>query len=271
MSYSPMELANAFIKAGELDDALDALNDYLTDNPDDDDVRRLRVQVLMRLDAPEHLLGALDDLDALYEPAPIDAYTRSVVLEKQGKLEDALAAAYDAAKDADTVRGARATGRVLELLRKNGELEAALNLALDQNWVQLAADLATELNEPERALPYYNEALARAEDLDSITSPGIAANIKARILLKRAGVHMALAHNDQADDDYVAAAAVIPDDPMIPFNRAVLAARRGDEAAARDLLKTAHDSANETLRTKMFTEMGANFTLKALWLAITRK
>ncbi|MBZ0278924.1 MAG: tetratricopeptide repeat protein, partial [Anaerolineae bacterium] len=46
MGYSPMQLAEAFIKTGELTDALDALNQQLETVPQDDYARRLRSQVL---------------------------------------------------------------------------------------------------------------------------------------------------------------------------------------------------------------------------------
>lgn len=267
MSYSPMELAEAYIKAGELDDALEALNDHLAHNADDDDARRLRVQVTLRLGTPDHLLGALDDLDALHEPTPADAYTRSVVLERQGNVAEALAAARDAATDPDPNRQSRAVGRVVDLLRKLGALEEALKLALERNWVQQAADLAADLNDPARALPYYDQALARAGALGSVTSPEIAANIKARVLLKRAGVHMALHHDTEAEADYRAAAEVIPDDPMIFFNLGVLAARRGEAEAATALLREAHGRANGTLRANM-TAAAGEAAVVDLWRAV---
>ncbi len=269
MSYSPLELAEAYVKAGELDDALDALNEHLIHDDEDDDARRLRVQVLLRLGTPDHLLGALDDLDGLQEPTPQDAYTRSVVLEKQDALDEALAAARQATTDPDAAREARAVARVLGLLRKQGDLTAALELALERNWVQQAADLAADLNDPARALPYYNEAVTRAEKLGSVTSAEIAANIKARVLLKRANVHLALQNNAEAEADYQAAAEVVPDDPMIFFNRGLLALRRGDSTAAQTLLETAHARANKMLCEHMTREAEGDEALKLLWARVT--
>ena len=43
MGYSPLQLAQAFIKTGEIEDALDALNQHLEATPSDDETRRLRV------------------------------------------------------------------------------------------------------------------------------------------------------------------------------------------------------------------------------------
>ena len=47
--YSPIELAEAFIRTGELADALDALNPHLEAQPNDETALRLRAAVLMRL------------------------------------------------------------------------------------------------------------------------------------------------------------------------------------------------------------------------------
>ena len=43
--YNPITLADAFIQAGELDDALDALNQHLEANPSDDDARRVDIDM----------------------------------------------------------------------------------------------------------------------------------------------------------------------------------------------------------------------------------
>ncbi|MEO1163713.1 MAG: tetratricopeptide repeat protein, partial [Chloroflexota bacterium] len=58
MAYTPMQLAETFLKTGELEDALDALNQQLEAEPADEEARRLRVQVLMPLLVRDVLVAA---------------------------------------------------------------------------------------------------------------------------------------------------------------------------------------------------------------------
>jgi tetratricopeptide (TPR) repeat protein len=256
MSYTPMQLAESFIKAGELPDALDALNAHLTDNPHDDDALRLRASVTLRQGNPR---AALDDLNALTAPTPPDAYSRSVVLAALDDLPAALEAARHAHATADEPAfGGRALGRVLDLLRTSGDLTGALALALEHDWVQWAADAAAALDDPQAANTYYTQALDRTERLFDVTSDVIAANIKARVLLKRAGTFVALGDDPAADADYQAAAAIIPDDPMIAFNRALIAARRNDTSQALVLLGETYTHAPQQLRQMMEAELRAS-------------
>ncbi len=271
MAYSPLERADAFIRAGELSDALDALNEHLTHNPADDDVRRLRVQVVLRLDAPAYLRSGLDDLDALTSPTPQDAYTRSVLLEKLGDLPAALAAARAATQTPDTAAQSRATERLLGLLQKHGETEAALQLALENDWVQWVANMALELADAHTAIDYYTQALARVGKLKTVTAAAIAENIRGRVLLKRAAAYAQDGQPEKAEADYAAAAAIIPDDPMIPFNRGVLAHQAGDPNAAKVFFRQAHATANDTLRALMDKEVSQSVTLTAVWTEATHK
>src|SRR5690606_8702827 len=91
MVYSPMELAQAFIKSGELSDALDALNRHLEQNPDDDEGLRLRSEVLSRFRDTVSLQKALNDLIQLHEPA-FEDWVRRVALSQ--KLGDHRSTAY---------------------------------------------------------------------------------------------------------------------------------------------------------------------------------
>ena len=223
MTYSPMQLADAFISAGELDDALEALNQQLDAMPTDETARRLRVQVLMRLGERAYLQQALDDLDQL-PPQPVDGHTRSVVLERLGQPQAALAAAQAAlevAKEEWLV--ARLLERVLGLMRQRGQVQLALELALRHDWVQWAADAAADLHDDQQAATYYTQALERINALRGQVAAIIVDNIRARVLLKRAGTYQRIGNLEAADADYVAASEVIPNDPMIPFNRGLIA------------------------------------------------
>lgn len=253
MSYTPMQLADAFIKAGELQDALDALNDQLTDHPDDDTARHLRAQVLLRLGTPPQLQAALDDLNAMQQP---DHYMQSVIYERLGDPAAALQAAVTAHDTlTDEREKSRALERRLDLMRKSGQLDAALALALEHDWVQWAADAAADLHDDARAITYYQQALERVERLFDIMTDAIAANIRARVLLKRGGAYHRLGKLDAADADYAAAAETIPDDPMIAFNRGLIAAEQGDPTTAQTHVQGALADAPPALRDIMAVEL----------------
>lgn len=257
MAYTPLQLAEAFIKAGELTDALDALNQQLEDDPKDDESRRLRAEVLLRLGKESQLRQAIDDLQAIDEQTAVDFYLLSVVAERHDEnVKRALDFAQQAYEASDEEpQKSRALERVLDLMRKAGELRAALTLALEKDWVQWAADAAADLHDDEQALTYYGEALARIEGLYSRTSPEMAANIKARVLLKRGGVYQRMGKLAEADLDFDAAVKVIPDDPMIPFNRGLIAMKEGKTKDATEYVQSALENVPVALREMMHDEV----------------
>lgn len=272
MPYSPMQLAEAFIKAGELPDALDALNAHLAENPDDPDAQRLRVQVWMRTDDPAHRIAARDALQAMPR-TPDDDYTLSVILEQ---TEPTLTPALETVKRAtstatDDRLKSRALERQLNLMRKLGQLEAALQLALQRDWVQWAADAAADLNDDTRALMYYAQALERVDGLYEITSQEIAANIKARVLIKRGATLFRMGRYDEADKDYHAAAQVIPDDRMIDFTRALIQWHTGDKDAATQAIRAAYDGAPSGLQAMMRDDLTEDTAYAPLLAAIDAK
>lgn len=266
MRYTPMERAEAFIKAGELDDALEALNEQLASHPEDDYARRIRVQVLMRKNTSSDLQQALADLDALEHRTLNDAYAGSVIRERMGDIQSAIhlleAALNDDASD-ERIR-ARTRERQLELMRKSGDIRKALAIALENDWVQWAADAAAELQDDALALEYYAQALVRVEHLTSVTSPALAANIKARVLLKRGAALQRLNQLDTADKDYAAAEAIIPDDPMITFNRGIIAYLQGHREIAQTQIKSAFDNAPAALQSIMRAEIQGNSRYQSL-------
>lgn len=256
MPYSPLQLAEAFIKAGEIEDAYDALCEHLADFPNDGEARRLRADVALRLDRRDAVKSALEDLDTLTDLTPMDSHTRSVILERLGRLEDALDALADTADDPH--ESSILLERRLNLLRKLGRLEEALSLALENDWIQWAADTAAALQDDERALDYYNEAIARTERLFEKTSEEIAVNIRARVLMKRGAVYHRLERLEEADADYLAALEAIPDDPGILFNRGLVAALRGETDIALVLCTDALEAAPNALRPNMLDEVRNN-------------
>ncbi|MEO0563455.1 MAG: hypothetical protein AAF125_15200, partial [Chloroflexota bacterium] len=244
--------------------------DHLTDSPEDSNARRLRVQVVIRLkfEGTDHLLGALDDLDALDEQTTQDSYTRSIIFEQLEDLPEAIEAARAATATDDESASARATGRMLDLMLKAGEVEEALEIALANDWVQFAADAAAQLEDPRMAIQYYTQALDRTASLAATAGDDIAANIRARVLLKRASAYQVQAAWPEADADYVAAARIVPDDPMIPFNRGVVTFHMGRVAAARVLLTEAAEAASDYIKRLMTEAAAEDDALAALWREI---
>ena len=63
---------------------------------------------------------------------------------------------------------------------------------------------------------------------------------------------------DRAESDYGTAATLIPDDPMIGFNRGLIAARRGDKDNARRLCREAYHHAPPVLQEHIRAVLGSN-------------
>jgi tetratricopeptide (TPR) repeat protein len=190
MPYSPLELADAFIRTGELNDALDALNAHLNAHPDDNMARRLRVSVLRRMESTEHYRSALEDLDHLTNPTADDAVERSILLQS---LDD-WPGANQAMQRAHTLKPEddRITERYLMTLERSGSPEKARellqNLPKTWRWLQIAGDLAYRMKDRESAVKCYEAALVHLDAQMDTTANAIAANLKAVLILKRDAV-----------------------------------------------------------------------------------
>lgn len=274
MTYSNLDLANAFIQTGELGDALAALNRHLDDTPQDEDGRRLRAEVLARLPGDESLLAALADLQALSIQTTHDIILQSVLLERLGAIDQALATVAEGQKrhpDDD-----RLTERYLVLLRKMGKVDQAREIvdrlvtaeSHDWRWTQWAGDLAADAGDDQAAIEHYSAALAAiaarydidtdsaAKQLSDKSISDAAAmtigGIYARLLLARADAYVRLGDLDAGETDYRSAAILIPDEPMIPFNLGLIAARRGDLEGAVEQCRRAYAGASDTLQAHMW-------------------
>jgi len=249
MPYSALEMADAFIKAGELQDALDVLNQYL-DGSANDDAYRLRVELLLRLSGDGHLHKALADLNALSAPTPDDQMRRSVIFERLGEWDAALESAqqaYQARPDDE-----RFAERTLQLLLTQGKLEdaAALLGTLPQTWrwQQWRGDVAAARSDWQGARAQYQAALDALEQGSAFVW---VAAVKARLHLALAEVCIHLADYPQAESHYQVAEALVPDDPMIAFNRGLLAVLQGDRDTAISLCAASYGKANAALRERM--------------------
>src|SRR5688572_21528599 len=114
MPYTPMELAEVFLKTGEIQDALDALNQELSENPDNETARRLRIQTLTSLGRDANLQQAASDFAKISAPSAEDYQRLSILQEKLGLLDLAIAAIHKARKLAP--QDERLTERYLDLL-----------------------------------------------------------------------------------------------------------------------------------------------------------
>lgn len=241
MTHSPMELAEAFIRTGEIDEALTTLNQQLQASPDDDHARRLRAAVLLRLRGEANFRAALDDLAHLKSPTPDDHTQRSVILEQMGDLSGALAALQVAyhAKPGDE----RLTERRLHLLAAQGRIAEARALAEQLpptwRWRQWAGDMAAKMGDDSAAVEHYTQAINHFADTASLLSNKYAIPTATRLLLVRGHAYCRLELAAQAEADYRAAEKLIPTDPGIVFNIGLARAMQGDLDEAVTLCRTA--------------------------------
>ncbi len=252
MPYSLLERVGAHVQSGDMDAALRLLDQQLSQHPEDDESRRWRVAVLMHLPGDERQQAALADLDAMRAPIADDTWRRSIALQTLGDLNAAeavvLAALEQWPGDEQLIE------RQLYLLMLAGKRRRAQAL-LDRlprtwRWLTWAGELATESARDADAIAIYTEALADLErSLD--TSDPFAANIKAQFLLSRAQVQATAGAFAEADADYAAVEAIVPNDPMIRFKRGLLASLQGDLIQALSLCGDSLTTGNDNEQAQM--------------------
>lgn len=287
MTYSPMQLAEAFIQAGELTDALDALDLHLGAAPEDHDARRLRANVRRRLGSPADLTAALADLDALPQRTTDDALNRAAILGDLGQddaARDVLLAALD---DAPTHE--RLAEAVVTRLRAMGDVARAQAIVAAQpdgwRWSAWAGDLAAQSGDPAAAIHHYDAAIAAleirypdllaAEPAHTLDAPDrtqaaamTVSGAYARLRLARGDAYAQQDMPDAAQADYIAAARRLPDDPAVPFNQGLLLARHGELDAALALCRPALEAAPVPLAAAFKSALQADPRLHALRLAL---
>ncbi|MCA9891200.1 MAG: tetratricopeptide repeat protein [Anaerolineae bacterium] len=250
MPYTPLQLANAFIQAGELDDALAALDEHLIAEPEDDVVRRMRASVLLRLASAEYLNRALTDLQQLGDTTSDDWQQQSIIYEKLGDLKNAISRMQQAI--ALQPNHERYAERLLQLYIANNNLEAALELVRQQartwRWLQWEGDILVLLGDDMMATARYGLVLAL---LDELADSAHIAAIRGRILLARAACYMRLGYGDVAREHFLAAQKIYPNDPTIEFNLGVLHFLDGEREVAIDHCRRAYQDANAALQGQM--------------------
>lgn len=213
--YSPIELAQAFIRTGELADALDALNPHLEANPNDAIALRMRASVLMRLPGEDHARAALADIRKL-DSKTADDYIQESVIMQMGLAD--WSAAVKATEQAHQLapEDDRISERLMTLYDQVGEVDKARTLlaTLPQTWrwLQLAGDLAQKSHEPDTAIERYSESLALLQQkLDTENNP-IARNVMGMIVSSRAAAQLEAGHLTAAEADYSLVADIFPTD-----------------------------------------------------------
>lgn len=236
MPYSPLQLAEAHLRMGELADALDALNAYLAGTADDAALR-LRAAVRLRLPGEAPLRGALADLDALAEPDAADWMQRSVVWQHLGDWNAAADAALQAAAlQPDDERIAERALLTLEMSGRQAEAEALLaRMPRTWRWLQLGGDWAGRQGDWEAAVAHYSAALDHLQTvLDAGTNP-LAASLRGTLAAARAGAALNLGSYRLAAEDYRLAAETFPRDLGLALMQAVALGLAGEQAEAAQL------------------------------------
>jgi tetratricopeptide (TPR) repeat protein len=253
MSYSPMQLAEAFLNTGELDDALDALNQQLEQQANDDTARRLRIQVLMRLNNEQNLLYALADFEKLPSLTAEDYQMTSIVHEALGDLDTAIIAMNQARELSHD--DARFTERLLELLLAKQAYTDALALIRQQErrwrWLEREGDILVLMNDDTMATARYGLVLAQLEQFAGQMREDYLNALKARVFLARAHAYRRLEQIETASEHYQAAKALLPDDPTIDFNLGLLTFLQGDLLGAIEQCRVALEGASSYLADSM--------------------
>jgi Flp pilus assembly protein TadD len=264
--YSALQLAEAFIRTGELADALEALNSHLDTQPDDQEALRLRASVLMRLPGADYARAAMADLNAVSDKSEDDYVQESVIwqlgLGDWGQAVTATEQAHGLALDDE-----RITERLLMLYEQVGEIEKAQKLISELpeswRWLQLAGDLALRTHQAETAIEHYNKALVLLESkMDTVGNP-IAQNIAGMIVGSRANAYLEADQFANAEADYRAAAEAFPKDLSYALMVGITLALQGKADEAVSLCKSVlrdEPSLVEMLREKV----GVYPALKAL-------
>lgn len=163
LSYSLLELANASLDVGQIDDALDFLNQHLQVAPTDADALRLRAALLARL--PDRAADALADLDSLADPQPDDLRLLARLLETTDDLDRALATLGLVWERQYDLRDAEALLRLLLMARQPAEALCLLDQLPDEwTWRIWRGDAHASLGDSAEAIRHYQSALDAMPD-----------------------------------------------------------------------------------------------------------
>ncbi len=225
MSYTPLQLAEAYTHTGELTDALDVLNSHLNDHPTDEAALRLRGHIRLRLgDNP----GAVADFALIQPPMPEDAIALSVALDNMGQAQparDTLARAHATHPLHDAL-----TMRYVELLIRTEQVSVARQVIHHQlghtpdspYWRARMGDVLVLCGEPEAAIPQYTHIIDALLPKARVSPNTHTSAMVGGWLCARAGAWAAYGKIDSALSDYTQAQDLLPHDALIPLNIGLL-------------------------------------------------
>ncbi len=267
MSYTPLELAEAFLRAGELADALDALHQHLAAHPDDQAARRMRAQVYAGMAAsepnPDHVRAALADLEMLI-PLTVDDVIRRVSLLRQlNEVEKAHQLLNGLWGSADKIgRDPRLIELLLESLYQRHEPARAIEILFHQpktwRWLRWTGDFHALKGDYRVALDYFCSALDQLDESTQeppTSAVGFIGNLRGQILLRRADMYQKIALYAEAAADYEEAEKLIPNDASIPLFRGMALYLGGDMTNAINICRRALDRASEMTRTELIGQL----------------
>jgi tetratricopeptide (TPR) repeat protein len=232
-------MAEAFIQAGELADALEMLDAHLAANPGDDAARRWRAAARSRLGGTDNWRAALADWDALTDRTAADEVQRSILLMQLGDrsaAQVALARAHEREPEDE-----RITERYINVLDTAEALALVDTLPKTWGWLKKAGDLAVKAGDHAAAVVHYTAALERLDSLAPLNS--FLTNQRALLALSRANCLFALERYPEAEADYAAVIPAFPRDQWFPFLRGLAVYLGGNEAEGVQLCREAWSNA----------------------------
>lgn len=235
MPFSPLERAEAHLRAGELEDALAALSDVVEAFPTDDGVRRMRAAVLARLDGDDNKFAALDDLKAIASPSVVDYLLQSTLHQQLADPDAAVESLLNARRLApDDEQIIQRQAYLFMSLRRFRDARALID-SMPRTWLwwMMSGDLASEYEGEDRAIQDYSAAL---DDLERMlrgdeTHKAFYSSFAAGILAGRGTMYATLGRFPEAEGDFAAAYAMNRD-PSLLFNRGLIAFDLGNIADA---------------------------------------
>jgi len=263
-AYSPLELAQAFIRTGELTDALDALNDALRADPTHQEALRLRAEVHARGTDENATRAALADYAALESLTVEDSLRMAALHQRLGEQDAALSVLIQARTHFPDSQ--RIAEQLAEFYLRRGDTQAARDLIAHMpqtwRWLTLAAECESLAGQHESAASLLTRALTLLDSRTEGDSPFLGGQ-RVRILCARGRAYRALARYTDARNDYDTAHALMPDDLLIVFNQGALLLLDGHDSGA-GLCRTAYQQANAELRAVMRADIDTESALHTL-------
>jgi tetratricopeptide (TPR) repeat protein len=252
--YAPMELAESFMRTGELDDALEALNQQLVAQPNDDEAHRLRSQIFAR---QKRFDEAIADMQHLQHPQASDYVAWSIVAEQRDQMPEAIAKVLVA--QSLSPHDERIQERLVYLYWSQAQYDLAYQVVQAQpktwRWLQYAADIVAQQGDHTQAIDIYTQVIAQLDELlKTLLERQLFLVMKSRVLVKRAENYLELRDYAQAKRDYTQAKRYV-NDPTIEFNLGVIEALQGNWDEAISVCRLALRRTTKRLRQDLLASL----------------